>query len=76
MPGNWHARFCSRGEESDFLIDCNPDRRHVADRSEQQRCGLAAAGDWRALGRVSVKSDNVMTCQTTEMREADRIFSA
>src|SRR6266851_30955 len=23
VPGNWHARFCSRGEESDFLIDCN-----------------------------------------------------
>jgi len=24
VPGNWHARFCSRGGESDFLIDCNP----------------------------------------------------
>ena len=23
VPGNGHARVCSRGGESDFLIDCN-----------------------------------------------------
>lgn len=29
VPENWHARFCSRGEESDFLIDCDRTR-HIA----------------------------------------------
>ncbi len=37
VPGNWHARFCSRGEESDFLIDCNRDRRPLAVWSEAAR---------------------------------------
>jgi len=23
VKGNFHARFCSSGEESDFLTDCN-----------------------------------------------------
>jgi hypothetical protein len=37
VPGNWHARFCSRGEESDFLIDCNLDRGHVAVRKKREK---------------------------------------
>ena len=44
VPGNWHARFCSRGEESDFLIDCNPDRGPVAILSERERTRVSRGG--------------------------------
>ena len=29
MPGNWHARFCSRGGGSDSLVYCNRDAHYV-----------------------------------------------
>ena len=48
VPGNWHARFCSRGEESDSLVYCNPHRRPVAVLPGAEAYGWAATGDRRA----------------------------
>jgi len=41
VPGNWHARFCSRGGGSDSLAYCNPDRgpRAVLSECEKLRSG-------------------------------------
>ena len=44
VKGNFHARFCSRGEESDFLIDCNPDRGPRVVLSECERIRLGRGG--------------------------------
>jgi len=45
VPGNWHARFCSRGGGSDSLAYCNPHRRHVADQEKPKGHVLAARGE-------------------------------
>jgi hypothetical protein len=40
VPGNWHARFCSRDGGSDSLVDCNRtgDQRCCVARWPHQRC--------------------------------------
>jgi hypothetical protein len=54
VPGNWHARFWSRGGGSDSLAYCNPDRGRARFGLNAKRPGGAAAAEAGTLLRHEV----------------------